>query len=247
VLKGTGEIRDAYRDEGVARRYVDARFKEPFGALLHSRQAAALRRLVRRHRPARALEIAPGPARLTVALAELLEDRLMVVDTSAEMLAEARRRLGPGAERFGFVQGDAVQLPFRAVFDLVYVFRLIRHFEASDRARLYAQVAHVLKPGGVFAFDAVNAVVSTPLRARAPLDYPIYDALLRPEEIRAELWAAGFEVVALEGVQRRAGLLGRLQVLAAPRSRRLARIAMELVDRLGGGEPLEWIVTCRRA
>jgi hypothetical protein len=36
------------------------------------------------------------------------------------------------------------------------------------------------------------------------------------------------------------------QVYVAPRSRALARGAMELLDRLGG-PPLEWIVTCRRA
>src|SRR5262245_54247942 len=92
ALRGAVHIRDAYRDETVARRYVAERFEEPFGALLHSRQAAALRRLVSKHPGSRVLEIAPGPARLTAALADVLEHRAVVVDTSAEMLAEARRR-----------------------------------------------------------------------------------------------------------------------------------------------------------
>ena len=95
-------------------------------------------------------------------------------------------------------------------------------------------------------FDAVNELVSAPHRRRHPEGHQHYDALLRPDTLRQELEDGGFEVASLKGVQRRYGLLYQLQVLAAPRSAALARIAMEAVDRTGG-EPLEWIVTCRRA
>ena len=54
------------------------------------------------------------------------------------------------------VQADAFQLPFKTPFDLVYSFRLIRHFERPDRLRLYRQIAAVLRPGGRLVFDAVN-------------------------------------------------------------------------------------------
>jgi hypothetical protein len=113
---------------------------------------------------------------------------------------------------------------------------------------LYGQAARLLRPGGVLVFDAVNEVVSAPIRAAArPGEYEHYDALLRPDALRAELKAAGFETLSLRGVQHRYSLLSQLQVLVAPRSRGIARAAMEIVDRAGGGEPLEWIVTCRRA
>ena len=45
MIVGRTAIRDAYRDETVARRYVDERFREPLGAMLHQRQARALKRL----------------------------------------------------------------------------------------------------------------------------------------------------------------------------------------------------------
>jgi hypothetical protein len=105
----------------------------------------------------------------------------------------------------------------------------------------------VLKPGGVLVFDAVNELVSAGLRASAgPTEFRHYDALLRADEITAELRRAGFEVERLAGVQHRYKALAWLQVIVAPRSRRLARFLMNRVDGLGG-EPLEWIVVCRRA
>lgn len=248
AIRGRLAIREAYRDEGVARQYIDGRFREPLGALLHARQADALKRLFRDRCPARVLEIAPGPARLTVEIARFETCRGTVLDASAQMLAEARRRLAPIAgDRWTFVHGDVFHLPFRAEFDVVFAFRLLRHFDEGDRVRAYAQIAQALRPGGVLVFDAVNETVSARLRAQDPQSHRHYDALLRPDALRREMEAAGFEITSLEGVQRRYPLLRRLQTLVAPRSRATARAAMELVDRLGGGEPLEWIVTCRHA
>jgi hypothetical protein len=69
---------------------------------------------------------------------------------------------------------------------------------------------------------------------------------MSPRDIARELDAAGFTLVRLDDVQRRFGVLYQLQVLVAPRSKWLARAAMEVVARIPGGRPLEWIVTCQR-
>ena len=247
MIHGQTEVREAYRDELVAREYVDRRFRSPIGALLHARQTQVLTRLLQENRFERTLEIAPGPARLTVDLAPALS-RLTLVDASAQMLQEARRRLHEANARVRprLVQADAFQLPFKAPFDLVYSFRLIRHFERPDRLRLYRQIAAVLRPGGFLVFDAVNELVSAPFRAKSPGEHQHYDALLRPAQIREELAEVGFDLRSLDGVQRRYDWLYKLQVYVAPRSTALARAAMEILDR-SGGEPLEWIVTATRA
>lgn len=249
MIEGTRGIREAYRDERTVREYIEERFVQPLGAMLHSRQAAALRRAIQRTQPRDVLELAPGPARLTTEVALILDGAGTVVDASLPMLGAARTRLKSTVPvSWRYVGGDAFNLPFRSRFDLVYVFRLIRHFDHADRARLYAQIASVLRPGGLLIFDAVNEVAAAPVRARArPDELRHYDALMRPSELRAELALAGFELISLEGLQHRFGLLSRIQILIAPRSRVLARAFMELVDRLGRGEPLEWVVTCRRA
>lgn len=247
MITGVQRIRDAYRDERVARNYVAERFREPLGALLHARQVRALRRVIAASRPRRVLEIAPGPGRLTVEVARLITGRGVVVEASAQMLGEARRvLLEVSGHRWSCLQGDAFHLPVSSGFDLVYVFRLIRHFHAAERAAIYAQIREVLEPGGLLMFDAVNEAESAPLRARAPQEYQHFDAMSRPDALQAELADAGFAITSLEGVQHRCGVLGLIQTLVAPRSRTLARAVMECTDRFTGGQPLEWIVTCRR-
>jgi hypothetical protein len=83
--------------ERVAREYIGNRFVEPLGALLHARQVGAVRHAIARERAERVLEIAPGPGRLTVDVMPAVERqgaRAVLVEASAQMLAEARIRLG---------------------------------------------------------------------------------------------------------------------------------------------------------
>jgi ubiquinone/menaquinone biosynthesis C-methylase UbiE len=247
VIKGQAELQKAYQDERVASEYVDRRFTEPLGALLHARQVRVVQDLIRRQGITEAVELAPGPARLSVDILPRLAQATLV-DASGQMLAEARRRLNARAlaGRARFVQADVFQLPLRHQVGLVYSFRLIRHFERADRLRIYSQAAGMLNPGGWLVFDAVNETVSAPLRARSTAgEYAHFDALLRPGPLEEELRAAGFTLVALHGVQRHYAALAHCQIHLAPRSAVLARAAMEVIDRLGG-EPLEWVVVCRR-
>lgn len=246
MIEGVARIRDAYRDATVAAEYVDRRFRDPLGALLHARQVAALRQLIRRSPAGRVLEVAPGPARLTVDIADLVP-RGTFIDASAQMLAEANRRLDAAGTAWRAINGDAFNLPISGPFDLVYAFRFVRHFEHDDRVRFYREVRRVLTADGAFMFDVVNAAVSAPLRARATVgEYRHFDALLTRDGLERELTAGGLRLVRLEPVQRRYPVLRWLQIVVAPRSAMLARLAMELLDR-SGGAPLEWIATCRRA
>ena len=246
MIEGHRPIRDAYRDESVASNYVQTRFMEPLGALLHRGQARALSATIDRLVPTRVLEVAPGPARLSLEAAERLRGELVLLDASYEMLALARKRVEANSlDRCKCVQGDAFDLPFPERFDLVYSFRLIRHFGLEDRLRLYEQFRRVLRPNGVLMFDAVNETVSGPLRRADPSGCLHFDALLNREGITSELARTGFRVESLKGLQHRYPLLHKVQVLVAPRARWLATSLMRLLDSTGG-EPLEWVVTCRR-
>ena len=243
MIEGRENIGRAYQDETVARTYIEQRFAFPLGALLHQHQRDALRQLVRRGQPRTVLEIAPGPARLTVELISAFEGQGVVLDASAEMLAQARQRLR--SAHWQFVRGDAFALPFPATFDLVYSFRLIRHFDTPDRVRLYEQIRRVLKPGGWLMFDAVNRHVAAPVRARTASDHLHFDALLSPHELQQELTTAGFDRIQMIAVHRRFPLLQWCQVFIGPRSRQLTRLVLQALDKVPGGAPLEWIVTCR--
>lgn len=245
MFKGRQEIREAYRNQAVAADYIDTRFREPLGALLHARQIACVREAIERIRPTSVLELAPGPARLTTDLVSHLPTQTVLLDGSDQMLEVAGQRLRAVSSRsWTRVRGDAFKLPFSPHFDLVYTFRLIRHFEREDRCALYREIAKVLRPRGGLIFDAINAAVYS----RLPVDVEArkyFDAALTEDELRTELEQCGFTDVVLMPVQRRFPVLRRVQILVAPRSRALARSAMEIVDR-SGGQPLEWVVVCRR-
>jgi SAM-dependent methyltransferase len=137
---------------------------------------------------------------------------------------------------------------FRQPFDLVYTFRFIRHFQLADRQRLYAQIRRVLRPGGLLLFDAVNAVVSRPLREAHPEEYPIYDELYDTlEDLRTELNRAEFELTDQRVVQRGFRRQQQVECLLGPRCRWLSRFVIRVLEQTSRGPGLEWIVTCRRA
>jgi ubiquinone/menaquinone biosynthesis C-methylase UbiE len=246
MIRGEASIREAYRSDEVARTYIDRRFREPLFAMLHDRQVAVVTNLIKRERLNRILDLAPGPARVTRDVARACTGQGIMLDASLQMLGEARRRLKGCTSRWRAVQGDAFQLPLAGPLDLIYSFRLIRHFDEHDRERMFREVRRVLRPGGWLVFDAVNERVARQLRLKSPQDYRHYDMLSTPATIEHELTRAGFEAVELIGIQRHFPALEQLQVLVGPRSRRAARALMECVERLGG-EPLEWVVISRRA
>lgn len=103
------------------------------------------------------------------------------------------RRLGL-ADRVEFRVGSALELPFAdGSFDAATLLHV--GMNIPDKGRLAAEAARVLKRGGVFAvFDVMQT-------APGPIEYPVpwaADAttsfLAIPDEYRAALRAAGFEV-----------------------------------------------------
>lgn len=243
TLATENEIQSAYRGSETAQAYVAQRFVSELNRLLHERQVAAVQRVMDELRPEQTLEVAPGPGRITRDVRPA--GQLVCLEYNEGMIAEGKANTPPSVQ---WRQGNAFELPFEQEFDLLYSFRFVRHFHREDRGRLYEQFRKVVRPRGWLVLDAVNAVVSRPLREANPADYPIYDKLyVGEQELREELAAEGFEVERLMPVQRWLSLQSRAQVLLGPRSRLVCRWVIRSLERLSRGAPLEWIVTCRRA
>ena len=98
------------------------------------------------------------------------------------------------SERIDYRQADATALPFDdATFDVVWTEHVAMN--VPDKARLYAEMHRVLKPGGKLAIYDILAgpggLVLFPVPwARTPDS----SFLVRPDELRALLQGAGFTV-----------------------------------------------------
>jgi SAM-dependent methyltransferase len=119
---------------------------------------------------ARVLDLCCGTGRHLHAFARRLGTRPVGVDLSPTLLREARRRLAGAAL---LVRGDVRALPLAAAtFDLVTsLFTSFGYFDDdAEHAELLGAVARLLRPGGWFVLDFLNA--------------PHVRASLRPRNVR---------------------------------------------------------------
>jgi ubiquinone/menaquinone biosynthesis C-methylase UbiE len=166
----------------------------------HSRRRLATEELSRMLAPASSHHVLDvgaglgGPARY---LATTYGCRVTGIDLTAEFVAvatELTRRAGL-ADRVSFRQGSALALPFPdESFDLAWSQNVAMNI--ADRERYYAEMHRVLKPAGRLAIQDVaqgpNGQIEFPVMwaDRAELSF-----LRTPEDTRALLEAAGFEVM----------------------------------------------------
>jgi ubiquinone/menaquinone biosynthesis C-methylase UbiE len=135
-----------------------------------------------------------GPSRY---LAKVHGCRVSGIDLTDEFVAAAidlTRRTGL-SDRVNFRQGSALDLPFAdASFDLAWSQNVAMNI--ADRARWYAEVHRVLRPGGRFAIQDVTQGPAGAIHFPVPwADTPDLSFLRTPEETRALLQAAGFTVL----------------------------------------------------
>lgn len=240
------DLQRYYQDRNVVGAYMHRRTGQPLNGVLHRGQVRFLNRALAERAPGAVLEIACGPGRLT---AEMRGVRLGVaVDASPAMLETAKQRLNGSAPRWSFLRTDAFVLPFRSeTFDAVYTLRFLRHFQLTDRQRLYQEIRRLLRPRGVFMVDALNREVSLPYRLKRGVEtYPIYDVLYRREEIEAELQSAGFRVVAVQSFIKHPAVQRRLNRLRRVKLDRVASLLIGSLEYIPGSNPTDWMLLCEK-
>ena len=103
---------------------------------------------------ASALDVCCGTGAAMRHLRALCRERVVGIDFSRGMLAEARLRLAeaPGQARVELVQGDALELPFHDEFDVVTCVGALGHILRRDEERFVRGIWRALRPGGRFVF-----------------------------------------------------------------------------------------------
>jgi ubiquinone/menaquinone biosynthesis C-methylase UbiE len=163
-----------------------------------------------------ALDVCCGTGAAMRALRPLCRERVVGIDFSEGMLAEAKRRLSdaPGEARVELVRGDALALPFEGEFDVVTSVGAFGHIERKDEDRFVAGIARALRPGGRFVFatsrrppvtsawfwaaHGFNAVMRVRNAVLRPPFIMYYLTFLWPE-VRPLLERHGLRVEAFEG------------------------------------------------
>ena len=160
-----------------------------------------------------ALDLCCGTGAAMLALLPRVRRRLVGIDFSAGMLAEARKQLdsanianGPTVD---LIRANVLQMNFNGEFDLAVCFGALGHILPQDEAEFARLIAAALRPGGRFVFvtgnsppiysikAAVFRVFNVIMRVRNKLHKPefiMYYLTFMLPEIEVKLRAAGFTV-----------------------------------------------------
>lgn len=107
------------------------------------------------------LDICAGQGRLAEAYLRAKPDaRVTLLDSCAEMLAEAKARLKEFDGRYALLQASIEERAWRqpASYDAVMTSLAVHHLDANGKRSLYGDIHEMLTPGGVFAMvDLVEA------------------------------------------------------------------------------------------
>lgn len=156
-----------------------------------------------------------GPGRH---LAAMYGCRVIGVDATAAMVAEAQRRTEKAglADQVSFRLGNALDLPFRSsTFDIVWGQDAWCY--VTDRERLISEAARVAKPGGTLAFtDWVGTERMTDDEQEELLSFMLFRSLETPAGYDALLARYGWEVTGYENLDQEFALaLGRYRELVS--------------------------------
>jgi ubiquinone/menaquinone biosynthesis C-methylase UbiE len=160
-----------------------------------------------------ALDVMCGTGAAMRVLRPLCRERVVGVDFSAGMLAEAERRLAdaPGDARVELVRGDVLEMRYAAEFDVATCVGAFGHILRRDEPRLLGNVQRALRPGGRFVFVTAempspasaaywisrgfNAAMHVRNAVKRPAFQMYYLTMLWPE-VREKLERSGFDVEA---------------------------------------------------
>src|SRR5712692_1950692 len=102
------------------------------------------------------VELAIGNGRVAIPVAQATGRRVIGIDSSPAMLAQARARAAEAGVELDLHQGDMRELALDEPAALIYCpFRALLHLPTwADRRRTFERVAAALRPDGRFAWNA---------------------------------------------------------------------------------------------
>ena len=191
------DIRGTY--DAVAPHYAAAFADDLAARILDRALLGAFAELVQRGGGGRVGDLGCGPGFEADHLAGLGLD-VVGVDLSPGMIGEARRRHGE-QPRLEFCVGSLLELPFAdaELAGAIALYSLI-HLEPGERARVYRELARVVRPGGPLLLSVHISAADFPSGSRRRISLwwdeqvAIDGYFIDPDEVCDGLVAAGFEL-----------------------------------------------------
>lgn len=198
LIKGHAALRAYYQRQEVAEGYTGERFaaypQNCFDLMERQSVSVLVEYFLNHKKNAKLIDLACGTGRI---LKELLPfGDCTGGDSSPAMLQTLRERFGE--EEVTLREIDLLSDAPQSKYDIVTVFRFIRHYEYSVRRKLWAMLRGMLNVNGVLLFDVPNACFEIPHRQKNGWDrYHIYDIFWTRRTIEKELADNGLRLVAL--------------------------------------------------
>jgi 2-polyprenyl-6-hydroxyphenyl methylase/3-demethylubiquinone-9 3-methyltransferase len=154
-----------------------------------------------------------------------LEFAVTGIDPSLESLGAAWAHAREAGLSIEYREGTGEAIPFPdASFDIAYCCDVLEH--VADLARVIAETARVLRPGGVFLYDTINRTLRSKLilikvlqewrwTSLMPPDLHDWTMFIKPEELLGLLGRNGLRNRGLTGLQPAANPLRSLRLLRA--------------------------------
>ena len=184
-------------------------------------------RLVPKETVSEILDIGCGTGRYSTALAAHFDARVVAVDPSEKMLAEARKKV---SERVRYERAFAESLPLPdASVDMVFMSMVFHHFDDPDRA--VRECRRVLRRGGAVCLRAatIDRIGTYPYVPFFPRSRAILNDVLQSQETVETIFAnAGFHLVRHQLV--RSEVAGNFHAYAEKLAFRADSILVQLSD-----------------
>ena len=198
LVKGHAALKAYYQREDVAEDYTKERFvtypQNCFDLMERQSVAVLLEQYFKGESAPRLLDLACGDGRILQTLLQF--GACTAGDASPAMLSQVQKRFENAALQTQTV--DLLTDEITGTYDVITIFRFIRHYEYATRKMLWKKLRNALTDRGVLLFDVPNLCFEVPNRRRTGWGkYNIYDVFWTKESIRRELADNGLILDAL--------------------------------------------------
>ncbi|MNP20711.1 bifunctional 3-demethylubiquinone-9 3-methyltransferase/ 2-octaprenyl-6-hydroxy phenol methylase [compost metagenome] len=185
-----------YNDKFIAENYDEERFIDYPMRTYNQLEKNAINFFVRNFAPKRVLsilDVASGEGRI---LEELVKfGNCTAVENSPFMISVSAKKLSEKG-KFSYVREDIFEFNSSDKFDIITIFRFIRHYSYRDRKIIYQKLYDLLSDSGIIICDFPNKLVEGQLRNRYQWHvFNVYDAFWHNYEIFDELSDNGFKII----------------------------------------------------